>query len=100
MLTLSLIYLLSRLGLHFNFFVPIGGVTHTSSIRADQMCLDINFNTLMSLLPVNVVRRYLCIPMTIMETVRQMDRDSINEVAQDGIDCKYDVRYFCTPINQ
>jgi hypothetical protein len=32
---------------------------HSSSILIDQMCLDINRNTLISFLPVTLVRRYL-----------------------------------------
>jgi hypothetical protein len=49
------------------------------------MCLEINFNTLMSLLPVMLVRWYLCIPMMAMEANRQLDRDTTNVVIQSGI---------------
>jgi hypothetical protein len=56
-----------------------------SSILVDQMCFDINRNTLMSLLPVTAVRWYLCIPMMALAAHRQLDRDSMNVVTQSGI---------------
>jgi hypothetical protein len=59
---------------------------HISSILLDQMCLDINRNTLLLFLPVMLVRWYLCIPITIMATYLQFDHDSMNVRTQTGID--------------